>query len=1040
MTELAKSYNPLEVEPKRIQDWDEKGLFKVDDSQEIEFSIAFPPPNVTGELHMGHALNSTLQDILIRYNRMLGKKVHWQIGCDHAGIGTQIVVEKQLAKENKTKYDLGREEFENLTWDWTKKHLGKIDNQMKLLGLSPDWSKSKFTLDEDYIQAVRKHFYVLFKQGLIRRGTRLINWCPHCLTSLSDLEVVHEERKGKLYEIKYQLVTPIGDLKELIVATSRPETLFGDVAVAINPDDEKYKPLIERINSGEPIHVGLPLTQKEIPVILSRSVETEFGTGALKVTPAHDFNDSQITQEWNSSEFVKRGKFPSLEEVNIFDEKAHILPLDFIPSEIHGLDRFQARDKTVNFLNEEQLLMGEKKYTQASALHDRCGNVIEPFLSPQWFVYMKPLASLAIDALKQEKVKFHPERYRKTYLDWLENIQDWCISRQIWWGHKIPVWSKNIQVDNLSSSEAEQAHLNLMNEIKKVSKECGYSLDVQGDKKRPSFLTAVKQGNEFIFERDSETVQIVILQEDKNLEENLLALGYEQETDVLDTWFSSALWPFATQGWPNKTQKNSNSKPWTSVLITAREIINLWVSRMIYSSVNLTGALPFKDILIHPVIQTPDGKRMSKSKGNAINPIDLIERYGADASRLWYCSVGIFSNQDARFPGKKEKDGNGNVIWTSQTIEDKRKFINKLWNATKFVIQNIKGNPSSNYFWKSHKKVSEIINRLAEHENTANLWILGLWNNTLKEANQHIKNYRFSEYVSCLENFFWYEFCDWYLELAKLSLSSTVEANSEILKLQTQQTLFYILEQILRSLNPIVPFATEELWQALTEEQGSLAFEIYPQAEDLSLSVDKVIKNKIDIAFNQIYGTKEIVQVIRSMRQKILGLPPTFPVECTEPEAISLNVNSLDTNSKSSASQIHPFLCEWRQIANCRELKSLDSVKKLINKTLEIQDGVLFDGTNKNTENTSSTYRISLKIPEEVNLDERKNVLSKELNKKQKDKQQGLARLNNPGFMNNASEEVKNELKTNVDFLNQEINELLDALTQIEDVTKLNKN
>ncbi|HEY9886366.1 MAG TPA: class I tRNA ligase family protein, partial [Vampirovibrionales bacterium] len=524
MKELAKNYEPSSIENKLRKSWEEKEVFKVANPLESDFSIAFPPPNVTGELHMGHALNSTLQDILIRYNRMLGKKVHWQIGCDHAGIGTQIVVEKQLAKEGKTKYDLGRVEFEKKTWEWTEQHLGKIEEQMKLLGLSPDWSKSEFTLNEGYVQAVRKTFFELFKSGLVYKGTRLINWCPHCLTSLSDLEVVHEEQKGALYKIAYKLVKTFGELTELVVATSRPETLYGDVAVAINPDDERFKEIADSVKAGEAIWLELPLTDKKIPLILSNEVKTDFGTGALKITPAHDFNDNEIAKNWNDSEYVTDET--KLEEVNIFNQKAELLPLDFIPLELHGEDRFKARKITLQKLEELEVLRGEDKYIQPLAKHDRCGNVIEPYHSPQWFISMKPLAKLAVNALKENQIRFYPERYSQTYLNWLENIQDWCISRQIWWGHKIPVYAKNVDVENHSSELAEQKHVELMNEFKRICKENGYALEVKGDKKRPSLIWARKQSNEIIFERGVDNASIVLLEEDLDFENELLNLNY----------------------------------------------------------------------------------------------------------------------------------------------------------------------------------------------------------------------------------------------------------------------------------------------------------------------------------------------------------------------------------------------------------------------------------------------------------------------------------------------------------------------------------
>ncbi|MDX1919790.1 MAG: valine--tRNA ligase [Candidatus Caenarcaniphilales bacterium] len=1175
---LAKSYEPSTIEPKWREIWEKNKINEVTDPLSADFAIALPPPNVTGELHMGHALNDTLQDILIRYHRMKGKKVHWQIGCDHAGIGTQIVVEKQLAKEGKTKYDLGRDEFEKKVWEWTKKHLGRIEDQMRLLGFSPDWSKSKFTLDEDYVEAVRKSFFEYFKQGLIYKGTRLINWCPHCLTSISDLEVVHEDRNGKLYKIKYKLVEAIGDLTELIVATSRPETLFGDVAVAINPNDERYKELSDKIKTGKKVLVELPLTGKQIPVITSDAVLTDFGTGALKITPAHDFNDQEIAKTWNS----KADKTFELEQINIFNEKAHLLPLEFIPADLHSKERFKARESTIQKLQEQELMLEEEKYSTAAALHDRCGTVIEPFLSPQWFVYMKPLAKLAIDALKENQVKFHPERYGKTYLDWLENIQDWCISRQLWWGHPVPVWSKKLTEEVLQNPAlSEQEHERLANEFKFIVKEAGYTTKLTSDRRHSTLVVGSKGKNEYVFQYSADSVQVVTLAEDPALEELLQKAGYTKETDVLDTWFSSALWPFAAQGWPvspsplaplPKSGEGNKPKPWTSVLITAREIINLWVSRMIYSSINLTDRLPFTNILIHPVIQTPDGKRMSKSKGNAIDPIELVNKYGADASRLWYCSVGIFANQDTRFPGKREKDENGNQIWTSPVIEQKRRFINKLWNATKFVIQNTSPpNPLDRgslrglqTFWDINKSTLEILSTLTSEENisqnTANIWIISRWNEVLRQAHEHLANYRFTEYGKVLEDFVWNDFCDWYLELAKLEsppnpldrgnkvvpeealfetgeLKTNVQllesarnmrknptaaeeklwnevlrnsqtgckftrqkavgnfildfycselllgievdgevhanqkeydqertkflnsigieiirfTNDEVLnqidKVQktfskviqsrkesisspcqggwgvTQQTLFYILEQVLRALHPITPFVSEELWQSLTGSKEGIAKQPYPEAAVL----DEELKTKIESSNLKIYNGQKIVETIRSVRQKTLGLAPSHELQVKfESKTHSTDQVFIDT------SLLHRT---WYSIAKSKEFLGIDEpLLSSVHKNLRvIRKPIQLLKTIELIESSS----IKILVPDNVNLKEREHILQKDLDKCIEEKTKLEARYKNPGFFNNAPEEVKNEMRSNLERLQQEISELEESIQQIKDAENM---
>ncbi len=978
MSELDKSYNPKITETKWLEFWQTAKLFELSDQQtrEADFKIALPPPNVTGELHMGHALNLTLQDILIRYKNMSGQKAHWQVGCDHAGIGTQILVEKQLAKEGLTKYDIGRDELIKRIWAWTDEHKGKIEAQMKLLGISADFTKGRFTLDKDYTVAVRKAFFELFEQGLIYQGKRLINWCPHCLTSLSDLEVVHEDRNAKLYEIKYILKEPLENIQELIVATSRPETLFGDVAIAINPLDEKYKVLSTKIKNGEEIKVKLPLTKREIPIILSEEVKIDFGTGALKITPAHDFNDQEIIKQQSNQ----------IEAINIFNEKAELLNLDFIPADLQGLERFKAREKVVALLTEKELLMTEKKYKQAAALHDRCGTVIEPFLSEQWFVRMKPLAELAIKVVEEDKIKFHPDKYKKTYLDWLENIQDWCISRQLWWGHQIPVWTKKFK-DNqipINSAEAEKLHFDLANEFRKIAQKANYNASLTSDKRHSSFVVASKPNNKFIFQYAENGTQVITLNSDTELEELLKEANYIQDKDVLDTWFSSALWPFATLNWPQEAKPANNQIAWTNVLSTAREIINLWVSRMIFSSINLTDSLPFTDILIHPVLQTPDGKRMSKSKGNAIDPIELVNKYGADASRLWYCSVGIFGNQDIRFPG--QKDG----TWSSSEIEQKRRFINKLWNATKFVLQTVetelKELRENNL--QNKKTIEQLIKELdsEKDKNIADIWILGEWNNMLREINQHLNNYEFAEFGQKLENFVWNDFCDSYLEIVKVA---GLETNT-----QANEVLFYILEGVLKALSPVIPFAADELYTTLTGTNNSLINTSYPKPEELSVES----KEKCKKAKSTMEEAKLTKKSMNSLRQNILGLSPREFLNCS-----------------TTSTNYYPTMY-FSGFYSTNEVPESElgerKVKLIIN------------------ENNQSLVQ----IPEAVNLAERKEVLEKDLKKKLAEREKLQVRFEDKGFFNNASESVKEEMRKNLDILNLGINELEKSIQQISEI------
>ncbi len=1062
-----KNYEASEIEKKWNDFWIKNNIFSVKEPLKADFSIVLPPPNVTGELHMGHALNCTLQDVLIRYKRMRGYKVHWQTGTDHAGIGTQIVVEKQLAKEKLNKYDLGKQAFSKRVWDWTNKHKGKIQEQMKILGCSVDWSHDSFTLDPHYVKEVRQAFFKLFKENYIYRGTRLINWCPKCLTSLSDLEVIHSDKKAKLYKIKYYL----NSNEFLVVATTRPETLFGDVAVAINPQDLRYKEIISKIQKNEKVFVKLPLVNKEIPVILNENVKLDFGTGALKITPSHDFNDYEIAKTNNTLE----------QAINIFNDKACILALDFIPKEFHGLDRFLARNLIISKLEGQGLLEGIEEYEQSQALHDRCDTVIEPYLSKQWFVEMKDLAQIAITALKTEQVKFYPERYSKTYLDWLENIQDWCISRQLWWGHEIPVFYKKIEKENTLLEEKEFLNkyfyypnpltpcpaslkpspptpllkergvrikgtdIFLIEKLKPFAKEMrkefteaenllwqelrnnklGFKfrrqhlidkfivdffcietqliIEVDGeiqektkeyDSLREEFLTSlgckvIRFSNEEIlnnikevkekivftlsFRRGSpegrgegkedyhikieeDEIQLVLKESNLKLEEELINRGYIKDSSVLDTWFSSALWAFASQ----RKHGESIEKPyWTNVLSTAREIINLWVSRMIFSSIKLTDKLPFKDILIHPVIQTADGKRMSKSKGNAIDPIELVNLYGADASRLWYCSVGINSNQDIRFTGNKE-------------IENKKRFINKFWNACKFASQKLENKNLKDL------KTPEINNLIY----TENIYILSLFSDLLKNINNNLENYDFTNFCENLENFIWNDFCDWYLETIKFRLEQ-----------EHLEVLLFILKNLILALYPVIPFVAEELYSIFYNiENQTIAFEEYPQAftEEFNYKKEEIIKFK---------NMKKLITTIRSIKKNILGLNDRKNIK------ISLNgeINNLEDIFGN---------CKWQDLAFI-ELSAHTIETNTLQKTLEFNDIKLL---------------MQIEIPEEVNLKDRIDKLNNNLKKLLEEKEKLQM---NEAFLKNANQERIIERQKRISEINSQIEELKDFLTNI---------
>lgn len=676
---LDKAYNPKQVEDKIYRLWLKSGFFnpdKLPKGNEKPYTIVIPPPNVTGSLHMGHALNATIQDILIRWKRMNGFKTLWLPGTDHAGIATQNVVEKELKKQAKTRFDLGQEKFIKEIWKWKQEYGDIILTQLKKIGCSCDWSRTRFTMDQDYAKAVKQAFLHYYKKGLIYQAERVINWCPRCATSLSDLELEYKEEKGKLWYIKYGPIT---------VATTRPETMLGDTAVAVNSKDKRYKDLIGK-------KVILPLVNREIPIVADRLVDPKFGTGAVKVTPAHDLIDYQIAQNHK------------LEMVQVIDEKARIT--NKAPKKYQGLKILEARKKIVQDLEEKGLIKKIEDYDHKIPKCYRCDTVVEPIPSLQWFLRMEELAKKALKPVKQSKIKFHPKNFEKPYSDWLKNIKDWCISRQIWWGHKIPI---------------------------------------------------------------------------------------KGETDVLDTWFSSALWPFATLGWPEKTKDLKTFYP-TNVLSTARDIINLWVARMIFSSLEFREEIPFQDVYIHATILTKDGKRMSKSLGTGIDPLELIDQYGADATRFGL-TYQIMGNQDMKF-------GNDNIVMG-------KKFCNKIWNAARFVLS------------KTPKAQVQIKGRRGGLKSSpADKKILSQLEKTIKSVNSDLEKFKFGKTAHTLYDFFWHDFCDKYLEESK-------KQDNE----NTQRILIHVLLNSLRLLHPFIPFITEEIYQQLPikDKKKSLMIEAWPK-------------------------------------------------------------------------------------------------------------------------------------------------------------------------------------------------------------------
>ena len=720
MKELPKVYDPGTVEKRIYEMWQSHGCFKgVIDPDKKPFSIVMPPPNVTGQLHMGHALDSTLQDILTRYKRMQGYAALWLPGTDHAGIATQIKVEEELrVKEGLTRYDLGREKFLDRVWEWKNKYGDRIVEQQKVLGASCDWDRSAFTMDETRAKSVRETFCELYEKGLIYKGSRIINWCPKCRTALSDAEVEYKDMPGSFWHIRY----PIEDSdEEFIIATTRPETMLGDSGVAVHPDDERYKHLVGK-------NAILPLVGRKLPIVADEYVELGFGTGAVKMTPCHDPNDYEVGLRHN------------LEQILCIDEDAKIIN----GGKYNGMDRYEARKAIVADLEEQGYLVKVEPYNHNVGCCYRCCTVVEPLTSPQWFVKMKPLAEAAIEVVKDGRIKFVPERFTKTYMNWMENVHDWCISRQLWWGHRIPAWycddCGKITVSRTDPCECEHCH-------------------------------------------------------SKNI---------HQEEDVLDTWFSSALWPFSTMGWPDKTPELDYWYP-TSVMVTGYDIIFFWVARMIFSGMEQMKKEPFHTVFIHGLVRDSQGRKMSKSLGNGIDPLEMAEKYGADALRF-NLITGNSPGNDMRFYVEK--------------CEAMRNFCNKIWNASRFVMMNL--------------TVED--NHLPETLETEDNWILSKLNRVVKEVCDNMDSFELGVAAGKIYDFIWDDYCDWYIELTKPRLNGDDEAAKE----SAQRVLLYVLVEILKLLHPFMPFITEEIWQALPHEGDALMMQSYPEySEKLNFPEDE---------------------------------------------------------------------------------------------------------------------------------------------------------------------------------------------------------
>ena len=735
---MPKGYEPNDVERRWYKYWEDNNLFKAEHkSAKRPFCIVIPPPNVTGSLHMGHALNNTLQDILCRYKRMKGYNVLWQPGTDHAGIATQNVVERNLAEKGTDRHQVGRERFIELVWEWRERYGGMIINQLKRLGSSCDWSRERFTMDEGLSKAVREVFLRLFKENLIYQGDYIINWCPRCHTALADLEVEHRERDSFLYYIRYPFEKEEG---YLTVATTRPETLLGDTAVAVNPEDERYKDL-----SG--LYVLLPVLNRSIPVIFDKFVDTQFGTGALKITPAHDPYDFEI------------GNAHGLERIKVIDDDGK---MNEVAGPYKGMDRFECREKILDDLKDMDLLDKIEPYHHAVGHCYRCKTMIEPILSKQWFMSVKPLAEKAIAAVKEGKTRIVPTNWENVYFDWMYNIKDWCISRQIWWGHRIPVW---------------------------YCQECG---EVMVSMEAPERCQSCKSDN------------------------------LQQETDVLDTWFSSALWPFSTLGWPDNTDELATFYP-TSVLVTGFDILFFWVARMMMMGIHFKEDVPFRDVYIHALVRDAEGKKMSKSFGNVIDPLEVMDEFGTDAFRFTLAALAA-QGRDIKL--------------SEERISGYRHFVNKIWNSARLVLMNLDED--------EHIEPANLIYNLPER------WILTRLGQISDEITEALDEYCFNDAASLCYQFVWHEFCDWYLEMAKQGLYGQDEA----FKQSSRYILQEVLKAVLKLLHPFMPFITEEIWQRLPGTQGSIMETKFPEASDYIS--DKQTISEMDLVMDVITGIRNI--------------------------------------------------------------------------------------------------------------------------------------------------------------------------------------
>ena len=895
---MEKTYNPKEIEARIYESWEDSGYFSPSKSGE-PFCIVIPPPNVTGTLHMGHAFQDTIMDIIIRYQRMNGKNTLWQVGTDHAGIATQMVVERQLEKSGTSRQELGRESFEKEVWKWKEESGSTITKQMKRLGASTDWTKEKFTMDENLVRGVTKVFIQLYEEGLIYRGKRLINWDPVLQTALSDLEVSTTEEKGSLWHMKY----PISDSEDhIVVATTRPETMLGDTAVAVHPDDKRYKDLIGQ-------EVILPLTDRKIPIIADEYVDQEFGTGCVKITPAHDFNDFEI------------GKRHDLEIISILDQSAKISPS--APAEYQGLDRFEARKKIVEDLEANGLMQEIEDYMLTIPRGDRSGAILEPLITNQWFLKMEPLAQPAIEAVKNDEIKFIPENWSKTYYEWLENIQDWCISRQLWWGHRIPAWYDN-------------------------------------------------EGNVYVGESENE------IRKQHNIENSIALI---QDDDVLDTWFSSALWPFSSLGWPDETYDLKTFYP-TNVLVTGFDIIFFWVARMVMMGLKFMDEIPFKEIYIHGLIKDKNGQKMSKSKGNILDPIDLIDgisldelldkrvqglmqpemekRIISDTKKEFPNGIPDFGTDALRFNFAIQASTGRDIRLDLKRVEGYRNFCNKIWNASRFIKMN------TNDF--------ELLEINDAEGHPIDQWIQSKFAETIDEVEKQFSQYRFDLAATAMYEFVWNDFCDWYIELSKALINEPGIKQSQ--KDYTKNNLIKMLDAILRMLHPTIPFITEEIWQSLSEENNnrSIMKADFPSSKNWKVDTE--------IAANTEW-LKSFVSSVRQIRSEMTISPK---------QSIKIIVDDASNSDIKRLELFESFI------------SNMGSVESIIHK-----EGP--DDLPKSAIALLKGMKIYIPLEGLVDIEEEKARLQKKLSNLNQDLKSVKNRLSNDAFVEKAPKEVVDELK-----------------------------